>query len=113
MGLNYRYSLPNRIADFAHAGVPIVATGFEEIRRVLDEYGTGTCIGPCPKEKQGSRYENYVKGLADTLTQTIAHWQQMPQEARAAIFARAGEALCWEKEKKVLLDAVDAIFNGK
>lgn len=110
MGLNYRYALPNRIADFAHARVPIVATDFVEIRRVVDQYHIGACVEPCPKEKGGSVYEAYVNHLAEALADTIAYWRHLPREERKARFDRAGEDLCWEKEKKVLVGAVNAIF---
>ena len=111
-GLNYRYSLPNRIADFAMAGVPILATDFPEIHRVLEEYGTGTLTEPCPAEKSGEAYRAYVRRLADTLTQTLNHWAAMPKEEKQRRFKRAGEELCWEREKNILVGAVDAIMCG-
>lgn len=112
-GLNYRYSLPNRIADFAMAGVPILATDFPEIHRVLEEYGTGTLTEPCPTVKSGEAYRQYIRRLADTLTQTLDHWATMPAEEKQRRFARAGEELCWEREKNILIEAVNVIFNKK
>ena len=112
-GLNSRYSLPNRIADFAMAGVPILATDFPEIHRVLEEYGTGTLTEPCPTVKSGEAYRQYIRRLADTLTQTLDHWATMPAEEKQRRFARAGEELCWEREKNILIEAVNVIFNKK
>lgn len=109
-GLNYRFSLPNRIADFAMAGVPILATDFPEIHRVLEEYGTGTLTEPCPAEKSGKAYQSYIHRLADTLRQTLYHWAEMPKEEKASRFKRAGEELCWEREKNILVKAVDTIM---
>lgn len=109
-GLNYRFSLPNRIADFAMAGVPILATDFPEIHRVLEEYGTGTLTEPCPAEKSGKAYQSYIHRLADTLSQTLNHWAEMPKEEKASRFKRAGEELCWEREKNILVKAVDTIM---
>jgi glycosyltransferase involved in cell wall biosynthesis len=43
-GLNYYYSLPNRIFDFMHAHVPIIATDFPEIRKVVAGSETGVLI---------------------------------------------------------------------
>lgn len=111
LGLNYRYSLPNRIADFAQAGVPILATNFVEISRVINEYGTGALTEPCPQQKSGEDYHNYVKNLALTIGQTIDFWRNMDEGQRTAIFARAGEELCWDKEKKKLINIIDTIFD--
>ncbi len=110
MGLNYRYALPNRIADFAHAGVPILATGFVEIRRVVEKYHTGALIGACPREKDGKQYRSYVQQLAKTISDTIAHWRALPEEEKHRRFALARKELCWKNEKKVLLDKIDTIF---
>lgn len=110
LGLNYRYSLPNRIGDFAQAGVPLLATDFPEIAAVLQEYGIGQLVPPCPQEKGDENYRQYVRDLSRQIADTLDCWKTMPKEERERRFARAGEELCWEREKKVLIEAVDAIF---
>ena len=110
LGLSYRCALPNRVGDFAQAGVPLVATGFEEIRRVVEEYGIGTLTEACPTAKEGEEYEQYLDRLADTIATTLQQWQTMPQEERDSRFARARGELCWESEKKTLLEKIDAII---
>ena len=111
LGLSYRCALPNRVGDFAQAGVPLVATEFVEIRRVLEDYGIGTPTEPCPKKKEGNAYEQYLDRLADTIAETLHLWQTMPSEERERKFVRARKELCWEIEKKILIDKIDAIFN--
>ena len=110
LGLSYRCALPNRVGDFVQAGVPLVATGFEEIRRVMEEYGIGTLTEACPTVKEGEAYEQYLDRLAHTITTTLQLWQTMPQEERDSRFARARGELCWENEKKTLLEKIDAII---
>ena len=110
MGLSYRCALPNRVGDYAQAGVPMVATGFEEIRRVIEEYGIGTLTEACPTVKEGEEYEQYLDRLADTITTTLQQWKTMPQEERDRRFAQARKELCWENEKKMLLEKINAIF---
>ncbi|PZX14382.1 glycosyltransferase involved in cell wall biosynthesis [Breznakibacter xylanolyticus] len=44
IGLNYYYSLPNRIFDFAQAGIPVLASNFPEIRKVVGDMGTGLLL---------------------------------------------------------------------
>lgn len=110
LGLNYRYSLPNRVGDFIHAGVPLLATDFPEIRRVMDEYGTGALAEACPREKSGEAYRAYVQRLAEKIGETLHHWRGMPREERERRFVRAQRELCWEEEKKRLLAPMDTIF---
>lgn len=111
LGLSYQCALPNRIGDFIHAGVPILATGFEAIREVLEHYGVGTVTEACPREKEGQDYEEYIGRLADTIRRTLTMWREMPCDEKELRFAKAKRELCWEKEKKILLDGLDAIFK--
>ena len=111
LGESYRCALPNRIGDFAQAGVPLLATGFVEIRRVLEEYGIGTVTEPCPTKKEGAEYEQYLERLAATIMATLQQWEEMPQEERDRRFDRARQELCWEREKHLLTDAVNALFR--
>ena len=113
LGESYRCALPNRVGDFAQAGVPLLATGFVEIRRVLEEYGIGAVTEPCPRKKEGVEYEQYLERLAATIMATLQQWEEMPQEERDSRFARARHELCWENEKILLLDKIDAIINEK
>lgn len=110
LGLNYRYALPNRIADFAHAGVPILATDFVEIRRVIEKYGTGRLTEACPKEKEGAAYRAYVQRLAKTINNTILYWDALPEEEKERRFGLAQKELCWEQEKKLLTEKIKAII---
>lgn len=110
LGLNYRYALPNRVGDFAQAGVPLLATDFPEIRRIFDSYGIGTLTEACPKMKNGKMYEKYVIELADTIRKTLDFWNDMPAQERAQRFQRAGEELCWEKEKSIFVEKLTQYF---
>ncbi len=110
LGLNYRYALPNRVGDFAQAGVPLLATDFPEIHRIMEEYGIGILTEACPHAKQGCEYEDFVRHLAQTIRQALDYWHSMPEQERARRFGRAGEELCWEKEKTLLNDKINTIF---
>lgn len=110
LGLSYRCALPNRIADFAHAGVPILATGFEAIKEVVEHYGIGATVEACPRTKDGEDYEAYKQRLAEAVRYTLSVWRDMPEEERSRRFDKAREDLCWEKEKKILLDGIGAII---
>ncbi|MCQ2294157.1 MAG: glycosyltransferase [Bacteroidales bacterium] len=111
MGLNYRYSLPNRIADFAHAGVPMLATGFVEIKRVIEAYQIGALVGPCPQQKDGEEYKKYIVTLAEAVKNVLHRfWEEMAEEERTELFARAACDLDWKREKNIYLDGIGAIL---
>lgn len=102
LGLNYYYSLPNRIGDFIHAHVPVLASDFPEIRNVVNRYAIGQLV----EEKLESEQ------LAEVVRQTINYWQKMPSQERDALFDAAAKELCWQNEREVLLCAVASAFNN-
>lgn len=44
--LSYRWSLPNKLFEYMMAGIPVVASDFEEMGRVVREEGVGTVCDP-------------------------------------------------------------------
>lgn len=98
-GLNYYYSLPNRIADFVQAEVPILATDFPEIRKVVRKYKVGTLVSDySPRE------------LANSISSSIASWDALSAEEKKVIFAKAQEDLCWENDEKVLKKLISGLL---
>ncbi|MCL1942176.1 MAG: glycosyltransferase [Candidatus Azobacteroides sp.] len=97
-GKNYYYSLPNRIFDFIHAEVPILATDFPEIRAIVDSYKVGVLI---------DHYE--PEFLAKTITEIFATRENNPE--RKTLFQKAKHDLCWEKESLVLIDIFKKATN--
>lgn len=110
LGLNYRYALPNRIADFAQAGVPMLATDFCEIRRIIEAYHIGTLTQPCPAVKEGEGYRQYVACLAATIRFTLSYWDEVSPDERQALFAEAARDLCWRNEKIKYINRINTIF---
>ena len=85
-GLNYYYSLPNRIFDYIRAEVPVLASDFPEIRRIVAHYGIGTLV---------DAYEPPF--LAETIRRMAG------RKKNEAGFAAANAELTWENESKNLL----------
>ncbi|MES2515978.1 MAG: glycosyltransferase [Bacteroidota bacterium] len=42
--MNYHFSLPNKVFDYMHAGIPILATKLPEIENIVNRYHIGTFI---------------------------------------------------------------------
>ena len=101
-GLNYYYSLPNRLADFVQAGVPVLATDFPEIRRVVSQYEVGTLLADGSTDPVS---------VSTAVREALLYWQQLPTEVRQARFARAAAELSWEHDKVTLVQATHAIFE--
>ena len=101
LGLNYYYSLPNRVGDFVQAGVPVLASDFPELRRVVDAYRVGRIVDVDELDSAS---------LAEVVRQTLQQWEEMPVAERSNRFAHAAEDLSWDNDKKVLLQRVGTII---
>ena len=113
-GLNYYYSFPNRIADFVQAGVPVLATDFPEIHNIVERYGIGTLVKPAPFD-MASRTSQWPQPqeMASIIRDALSYWKSLDETDLQSRFAAASADLCWENDKKVLLQAFNTIFYRK
>jgi len=88
-GLNYYYSLPNRIFDYIQESVPVLASDFPEIRKIITRYDIGMLIN------------NYDPQYLASVVKSMA----LKGKNRSA-FATANAELCWENEAQVLLQVM-------
>jgi glycosyltransferase involved in cell wall biosynthesis len=93
-GLNYYYSLPNRIFDYLHAGVPVLATDFPEISNIVKTHNTGILI---------NRYE--PEYLAEILNDFFT------KEFDTKHFEEIAKRYCWEEEERVFNELFFAVNN--
>jgi glycosyltransferase involved in cell wall biosynthesis len=90
IGLNYYYSLPNRIFDYLHAGVPVLATNFPEIAAIVEAYKTGILIDHYEPAYLSEVINNMLENPLDT-----SHFDAISNE------------LCWENEEKKLISLIN------
>ncbi len=90
LGLNYYYSLPNKLFDYINAGVPILASDLPEIANIVTKNNIGKIIN------------NFSpRFIADTINfmlndkQKIAEWKKN--------IKIAANEFCWEKEEIKLI----------
>lgn len=89
LGLNYYYSLPNRIFDFALAGKPILASNFPEIAAVVGKHQTGLLVD----DLKPSTIANAIEKLKTD--------PELHKELSSNAFC-VGKTLVWENELPIL-----------
>lgn len=87
--INYRYSLPNKLFDYLHAGTAVLASNLVEIRRVVEGHGAGEIV------------ENHnPKAIAAALQNMLEDKEKLRLYQKNAL--EASEKLTWENEEEVL-----------
>ncbi len=96
LGLNYYYSLPNKIFDYIHAEVPILASKFPEIEKIVNGFKIGVTI-------ENYEPEYLAKIINDMLFDKGKRkiWQEN--------LKKTSTELNWQKEEKVLLKLFELI----
>ena len=87
--INYRFSLPNKVFDYMHAGTPILATDLIEISTILQKYKIGKTITDLAPEN-----------LASSI-QTLLENEELLGELKANCL-KAKEIENWENETIIL-----------
>ena len=89
LGLNYRFSLPNKLFDYIQSGVPVLVSNLPEMRKIVDHYQ----IGAIAETHQRKELAEAMKSALFDQEKRMAWLQNLP---------KAAKELCWENEEEIL-----------
>ena len=89
--LNHKYSLPNKLFEYLHAGVPVLASRLIEQERIINEYEVGTFIEDYQPEHMAGKIKEVFAN-----PELLSRWKQNTGKLR--------ETLNWENESKIVID---------
>lgn len=89
--LNYRYSLPNKLFDYIHAGIPVLVSAVQEMEKLVSERQIGQIITDRSPEKLAAQIREM---LSDD--EMVKQWR-----ANSAV---AAKEFTWCKEKNRLIE---------
>jgi glycosyltransferase involved in cell wall biosynthesis len=90
LGLNYRYSLPNKLFDYIQSRVPVLCSALPEMSRIVDSYGIGISTSELEPEKIACLIRFMLKERSG------GKWMEA--------LDRAARELCWENESAGYLE---------
>ncbi|PLX09619.1 MAG: glycosyltransferase, partial [Marinilabiliales bacterium] len=86
--LNYRFSLPNKLFDYIHSGIPVLSSDLPEIRKIIDEFEIGDFIP-----------DHNPETIAKKVKEVLANEDLLDKWKKNIIFAARN--LSWQNEEKV------------
>lgn len=89
LGLSFTYALPNKLFDYIHADLPIIASPLVEVKSIIQQYNVGKVV-------QNHNAE-YLAATIDEILSNIEQrnsWKQNMQKAK--------KELNWQKEEEKL-----------
>jgi glycosyltransferase involved in cell wall biosynthesis len=93
--LNYVYSLPNKLFDYIHAGLPVLVSDLPELRSVVDTYKIGKVVSRVePREIACALHQMFESGELET-------WRNNA--------FKAAQELNWQNEQAVIRHVYSAL----
>src|SRR5579864_4045173 len=89
--LNHKYSLPNKLFEYLHAAVPVLASRLIEQERIISQFDVGDFI----EDYQPEHIAEKIKEIFANPGQ-LNRWKQNTYKVR--------DTLNWENESKIVID---------
>jgi glycosyltransferase involved in cell wall biosynthesis len=89
--LNHRFSLPNKLFEYLHAGVPVLASRLIEQEKIIIQYDVGDFIE-----------DHQPEHIAQKIKQIFADPELLNRWKRNTL--RVREEMNWENESKIILE---------
>jgi len=87
--LNHWFTLPNKLFDYLHAGIPVAATAIPEVKTIIEQYQCGFCF-----------ISRDPQNMAEEIMQLMNDHQRYETLKMNAL--EAAKELCWENERTKL-----------
>lgn len=94
--LNHQYALPNKLFEYTMAGIPLIASNFTEMTRIISELGNGWIV------------DTTADALAETINQITT--ESIDQKRLNLINSR--DSMGWHNEEKVLLGVYQKLLTS-
>lgn len=92
--LNYHFSLPNKLFDYIHSGIPTLSSGLVELKQIIDKYDVGFYIQ--------SHEPKHIASVIEGIFANETRYKLVKQNTM-----KAKEDLCWENEEGVLMSVIN------
>jgi glycosyltransferase involved in cell wall biosynthesis len=93
------YTLPNKLFDYIHSGLPVLSTSAVEVEKIIRLYNIGCIIN----EHSPANIAESIRSVFND-RETLDRWKTNTKFAAAE--------LCWEKEQVILIDLLQQVENG-
>jgi len=88
---NYIYSLPNKLFDYVHAGVPVIAARLQEVEKMINKYNIGAFIP--------SHDPQHIAATIKEAFETPGRLEEWKRNLPIA-----AQEVNWQNEEKVLVE---------
>jgi glycosyltransferase involved in cell wall biosynthesis len=89
LGLSFEYSLPNKLYDYIHAGLPIICGNLPEIKKVVETYKVGVVVEDYSPETIAEKIQELIDN------QVLYYQIKLNQQ-------KVKKGFCWENEQQLL-----------
>jgi glycosyltransferase involved in cell wall biosynthesis len=96
--LNYTFSLPNKLFDYIHAGIPVLVSPLPELKKIVETYKVGVVAK-----------EVTPKAIAEAMREVMMSIEKMNWKNNCL---KAREELTWENESKTIQSIFTEVIQG-